>query len=521
MTLPIKGILRDPLGNIVPGASIRLVAVNSIGDLLPGVPGIAVVGDDGSYDFSIIEGSYIIDVRYTDEYISRHTLTVTAAMNSDHSLAEVFAAGEPLYTDATTHDTLIAIASNTTATNAFNASITSMQSQIDNLDLSGGGGGGGSMSDSEVKTAYENNSNTNALVDSEKAALGTLASDLSGKSDTGHTHASDSSKSDTGHGHTTSDVTGLDTALSGKSDTGHGHAIADVTGLQTALDNAGGGGGGTTYTAGRGLQLVGDEFSTVVGDGLFNFSSSSVSKYKLEGGLHGQVGPVNGEGIAVTAGDSITLVWEPFEPLENSSFVFGGDGSGGRGYLYMAGTKFGWSTASISTVTVDDGSGPITISPNTFTPLTDGTIYTLVCTFSNVSAVEFIGERYAADGFTANAYFHNVTIVTAATGTYIYNIDENGGDTWADSGVNGFDIRVVDDNEVLVGSAQDAQWEVNAAPDDISLRVDSTVVRQSEDGTVLTNKATEPSNPDEGQFFFDSATKQFKGWNGTSWVVLG
>lgn len=35
---------------------------------------------------------------------------------------------------------------------------------------------------------------------------------------------------------TTTDITGLDTALSGKANTSHGHAISDVTGLQTSLD---------------------------------------------------------------------------------------------------------------------------------------------------------------------------------------------------------------------------------------------------------------------------------------------
>ena len=34
----------------------------------------------------------------------------------------------------------------------------------------------------------------------------------------------------------TSDIVGLDTALSGKASTSHTHAIADITGLQTALD---------------------------------------------------------------------------------------------------------------------------------------------------------------------------------------------------------------------------------------------------------------------------------------------
>ena len=50
-----------------------------------------------------------------------------------------------------------------------------------------------------------------------------LQSDLNGKANTVHTHA-------------TSDVTGLDTALAGKASSVHTHAISDVTNLQTSLD---------------------------------------------------------------------------------------------------------------------------------------------------------------------------------------------------------------------------------------------------------------------------------------------
>jgi hypothetical protein len=38
------------------------------------------------------------------------------------------------------------------------------------------------------------------------------------------------------HSHPTSEVTGLDAALSGKAATSHSHVIADTTGLQVALD---------------------------------------------------------------------------------------------------------------------------------------------------------------------------------------------------------------------------------------------------------------------------------------------
>lgn len=55
-----------------------------------------------------------------------------------------------------------------------------------------------------------------------KASNTDLTTGLAGKANTSHTHA-------------TSDVTGLDTALSGKASTVHTHATSDVTGLDTAL----------------------------------------------------------------------------------------------------------------------------------------------------------------------------------------------------------------------------------------------------------------------------------------------
>ena len=67
---------------------------------------------------------------------------------------------------------------------------------------------------------------------------------LSGKSNTGHSHAVTdvtglesalSSKAAASHTHAQSDVTGLESALSGKAAASHTHVQSDVTGLETAL----------------------------------------------------------------------------------------------------------------------------------------------------------------------------------------------------------------------------------------------------------------------------------------------
>ena len=74
----------------------------------------------------------------------------------------------------------------------------------------------------------------------------TINTAISGKAASGHTHddryyteteidTALSGKSNTGHSHAMTDVTGLDSALSGKANASHTHTQSDVTGLETAL----------------------------------------------------------------------------------------------------------------------------------------------------------------------------------------------------------------------------------------------------------------------------------------------
>jgi hypothetical protein len=100
--------------------------------------------------------------------------------------------------------------------------------------------------------------NVDNTADADKPVSTATATALSGKSDTGHTHAQSdvtgliaaldakaddaavttalADKSDTGHTHAQSDVTGLTAALDGKSDTGHTHTASNVTDFDTAAD---------------------------------------------------------------------------------------------------------------------------------------------------------------------------------------------------------------------------------------------------------------------------------------------
>lgn len=72
-----------------------------------------------------------------------------------------------------------------------------------------------------------------------------LVSDLAGKAAASHTHAQSditglttalAGKAASSHTHAISDTAGLQTALDGKASSSHAHAISDTTGLQTALD---------------------------------------------------------------------------------------------------------------------------------------------------------------------------------------------------------------------------------------------------------------------------------------------
>jgi len=104
----------------------------------------------------------------------------------------------------------------------------------------GGGGGGGSMTAAEILTAIKTVDGAGSgldadLLDGQSSAAFAVAS---------HTHAYSSLTSipstfaPSAHSHPTSDVTGLDTALTGKAPTVHTHAQSDVTNLTTDITAA-------------------------------------------------------------------------------------------------------------------------------------------------------------------------------------------------------------------------------------------------------------------------------------------
>lgn len=101
----------------------------------------------------------------------------------------------------------------------------------------------------EIKAAYEAEPNTNAFTDALLGKLNGIAAGaaadhgaLTGLADDDHSQYHTNARGDARY-YTQGQV---DSALSGKSDTGHSHAITDVTGLQSALD--GKSGTGHTHT---------------------------------------------------------------------------------------------------------------------------------------------------------------------------------------------------------------------------------------------------------------------------------
>jgi hypothetical protein len=68
MTVQITGTLKDPMGNLAIGIKIRVTAQDTTTVLFAQV-GEVITGEDGSYDFTIGDGKYVLEVLFTDTLI--------------------------------------------------------------------------------------------------------------------------------------------------------------------------------------------------------------------------------------------------------------------------------------------------------------------------------------------------------------------------------------------------------------------------------------------------------------------
>lgn len=70
MTIQVTGILVDPTGSPISKANLRITALDTNSALLAYAWADKQVGIDGSYDFSLLNGKFKIEIKQKKKYIA-------------------------------------------------------------------------------------------------------------------------------------------------------------------------------------------------------------------------------------------------------------------------------------------------------------------------------------------------------------------------------------------------------------------------------------------------------------------
>ncbi|AUR97274.1 hypothetical protein NVP1238A_25 [Vibrio phage 1.238.A._10N.261.52.F10] len=107
MTIRLQGILPDPFGNPCGKAVIRFTAEATEGGVLKGVDATHITLADGSYDFPLHEGRYLLEINYTDEFQESGSVVVDEFTPTDITLQALILYATPytppLVDDLPTH----------------------------------------------------------------------------------------------------------------------------------------------------------------------------------------------------------------------------------------------------------------------------------------------------------------------------------------------------------------------------------------------------------------------------------
>ena len=79
MTIQVTGVLVDPTGSPISKARIRITALDTNSALLAYAYADKEVGLDGSYDFSLLNGKFKIEIKQKKKYIAIAYVDVTNA----------------------------------------------------------------------------------------------------------------------------------------------------------------------------------------------------------------------------------------------------------------------------------------------------------------------------------------------------------------------------------------------------------------------------------------------------------
>ena len=87
----VTGTLLNPINQLSPKTTIRIVSTGNLGSVVIGSPASVVTGADATYDFPLSNGTYTLEVLYSGSYKLAGEVTITDVTPTPITLPSLFA----------------------------------------------------------------------------------------------------------------------------------------------------------------------------------------------------------------------------------------------------------------------------------------------------------------------------------------------------------------------------------------------------------------------------------------------
>ncbi|AUS01887.1 hypothetical protein NVP2044O_23 [Vibrio phage 2.044.O._10N.261.51.B8] len=89
-SIQIKGLLRDPLGNLATSVPIRVTTVVGFGETLTSAEATYKTDLSGGYDFQLVYGTHTIEIRYDDKFVKLGIVGVSDDLTGPLTFSQLF-----------------------------------------------------------------------------------------------------------------------------------------------------------------------------------------------------------------------------------------------------------------------------------------------------------------------------------------------------------------------------------------------------------------------------------------------
>lgn len=86
MTITVAGTLLNPIGQVSAGTEIKVTAKQTIGATLKDLQGKVVTGENGAYSFELVEGTHLIEISFSNEYLLAGEVVINGSTPSPLTL---------------------------------------------------------------------------------------------------------------------------------------------------------------------------------------------------------------------------------------------------------------------------------------------------------------------------------------------------------------------------------------------------------------------------------------------------